>query len=206
MDKAVQTGFRYEWIPDYVIPVLDRELGCDNQSLLAIAVVDKLLEVVLLLSLKFFHSEVIKDQQIRFCQSVEEGYGVSLQTLQIKSFKQPLHVEVPTHRRSFDRFNPYVTDESHLASNSAWIRNQNIDAYRRRASAISPELEKYVSAVFEDGISRGFAVECRYNTCNGILANARRYPPHIIAQACLAAAQRQVFSSKAFSLILLRFP
>ena len=54
MDKAVQTGFRYEWIPDYVIPVLDRELGCDNQSLLAIAVVDKLLEVVLLLSLKFF--------------------------------------------------------------------------------------------------------------------------------------------------------
>lgn len=107
-----------------------------------------------------------------------------------------------THRRSFDRFNPYVTDESHLASNSAWIRNQNIDAYRRRASAISPELEKYVSAVFEDGISRGFAVECRYNTCNGILANARRYPPHIIAQACLAAAQRQVFSSKAFSLIL----
>lgn len=66
MDKAVQTGFRYEWIPDYVIPVLDRELGCDNQSLLAIAVVDKLLEVVLLLSLKFFHSEVIKDQQIRF--------------------------------------------------------------------------------------------------------------------------------------------
>ena len=99
MDKAVQTGFRYEWIPDYVIPVLDRELGCDNQSLLAIAVVDKLLEVVLLLSLKFFHSEVIKDQQIRFCQSVEEGYGVSLQTLQIKSFKQPLHVEV-RHRHA----------------------------------------------------------------------------------------------------------
>ena len=107
-----------------------------------------------------------------------------------------------THRRSFDRFNPYVTDESHLASNSVWIRNRNIDTYRRRASAISPELEKYVSAVFEDGISRGFAVECRYNTCNGILANARKYPLHVIAQACTAARQRQVFSSKGFSMIL----
>ena len=109
---------------------------------------------------------------------------------------------VATHRRSHDRFNPYVTDQSHLASNSVWIRNQNIDAYRRRASAISPELERYINAVFEDGISRGFAVECRYNTCNGILSNARRYPPHIAGQASAVATQRQVFSSRGFSMIL----
>ena len=109
---------------------------------------------------------------------------------------------VATHRRSHDRFNPYVTDLSHLASNSVWIRNQNMDSYRRRASAISSELERYIKAVFEDGISRGFAVECRYNTCNGILSNARRYPPHIAGQASAVATQRQVFSSRGFSMIL----
>lgn len=107
-----------------------------------------------------------------------------------------------THRRSYDRFNPYVTDKSHLASNSVWIRNQNIETCRRRASAISPELEKYINAVFEDGISHGFAVECRYNTCNGILAGARKYSPHIAGQAAVVAIQRLVFSSKGFSMIL----
>lgn len=109
---------------------------------------------------------------------------------------------VATHRRSLDRFNPYVTDKSHLASNSAWIRSQNIETYRRRALAISPDLDKYVNAVFEDGISHGFAVECRYNTCNGIIANARKYPPHVIGQACAVAGQKQVFSSKGFGMIL----
>lgn len=107
-----------------------------------------------------------------------------------------------THKRSFDRFRPYVTDESHMASNSAWIRTRNIDTYRRRAASISPEMEKYISAVFEDGISRGFAVECRYNTCNGIIANARKYAPHIVAQACPVATQRGVFSAKGFGMIL----
>lgn len=109
---------------------------------------------------------------------------------------------VATHRRSFDRFRPYVTDDSHMASNSAWIRNRNIDTYRHRAASITPELEEYISAVFEDGISRGFAVECRYNTCNGIIANARKYAPHIVAQACPVATQRGVFSSRSFGMIL----
>lgn len=56
--------------------------------------------------------------------------------------------------------------------------------------------------MFEDGIARGFAVECRYNTCNGIISNARRFPPHIVEQACSVARQRDVYSSRVFEGIL----
>lgn len=107
-----------------------------------------------------------------------------------------------THRRSFDRFRPYVTDNSHMASNSAWIRTQSVDRYCQRALAVCPELEGYVRAVFDDGIARGFAVECRYKTCDGIMANARRYAPHIVVQACEVAVDRRAFSAKAFGMIL----
>lgn len=109
---------------------------------------------------------------------------------------------VATHRRSTDRYRMYVTDERHLASNSLWIRSQNVGNYLKRAAAVCPALEGYVDAVFNDGISRGFAVECRYNTCNGILAAARKYAPHIVELACLAAEQRGVYSSRAFAMIL----
>lgn len=109
---------------------------------------------------------------------------------------------VATHRRSFDRYNLYVTDNSHLASNSAWIRDQNVESYRRRAASVCPALEKYIDAVFDDGISRGFAVECRYNTCNGILANARKYAPHIVEQASLAAMEKGTYSSRVFGMML----
>ena len=109
---------------------------------------------------------------------------------------------VATHKRCHDRFTTYVTDESHLASNSRYVRDQNVAAYLRRASAIVPELAAYVQAVFDDGISQGFAVECRYNTCNGIIANARKYAPSVVTQACAISIQRSVFSSRKFENIL----
>lgn len=109
---------------------------------------------------------------------------------------------VTTHRRSSDRYNLYVTDNSHLASKSAWIRDQNVESYRRRAASVCPALEKDIDAVFDDGISRGFAVECRYNTCNGILANARKHAPHIVEQASLAAMEKGTYSSRVFGMML----
>lgn len=109
---------------------------------------------------------------------------------------------VATHERSHDPYQTYVTDNNHLASNSQYIRNQNVDNYRRRASAIHPALEEYVQAVFNDGIAHGFAVECRYNTCNGIIANARKYAPTIVEQSCLIATDRGVYSSRKFEQIL----
>lgn len=109
---------------------------------------------------------------------------------------------VATHKRSHDRYSLYVTDNSHLASNSLWIRTQNLDNYRRRAAQLCPMLADYVDAVFEDGLSHGMPVECRYNTCNGLLANARKYPAYIVEQACNAAMERRVYSSRHFSLIL----
>lgn len=109
---------------------------------------------------------------------------------------------VATHQRSHDRFSLYVTDESHLPVNSQWIRSQNVANYKKRATAVCPALGEYVDAMFEDGIARGFAVECRYNTCNGIISNARRFPPHIVEQACSVARQRDVYSSRVFEGIL----
>lgn len=109
---------------------------------------------------------------------------------------------VATHKRSHDRYSLYVTDNSHLPSNSQWIRSSNVENYRRRAMSICPKLAEYIDAVFEDGMARGFAVECRYNTCNGILANSRKYPAHIVEQACLAAMARDSYSSRSFGLIL----
>lgn len=109
---------------------------------------------------------------------------------------------VSTHKRSHDRFNFYVTDKNHLASNSVWIRDQNVDTYVRRGDGICPALGSYIKAVFDDGLARGFAVECRYNTCNGILSNARKYPPHIVEQACSCARERDVFASRPFAMLL----
>lgn len=109
---------------------------------------------------------------------------------------------VATHVRSHDRFSLYVTDESHLPVNSQWIRSQNIANYRKRACGICPTLGMYVDAMFEDGIAHGFAVECRYNTCNGIISNARKFPPHIVEQACIVAMQRDIYSSRAFEGVL----
>lgn len=109
---------------------------------------------------------------------------------------------VATHKRSHDKFRLYVTDENHLASNSKYIRDQNVQSYVRKASGISPRLADYVQAVFDDGISRGFAVECRYNTCNGIISNSRRYDPAIVGQACEIAMAKEVYSSRHFEYIL----
>lgn len=109
---------------------------------------------------------------------------------------------VATHKRSHDRFQLYVTDNSHLASNSQWIRDQNVDNYVRRASSIHPKLADYIHAVFKDGLDRGFAVECRYNTCNGIIGNARKYSPHVVETACCLAIERNVCSARGFGLLL----
>ena len=109
---------------------------------------------------------------------------------------------VATHRRSHDRYSRYVTDNGHLPSNSQWIRSLNVESFRKRAAAVCPALVRYVDSVFEDGIARGFAVECRYNTCNGLLANAGKYPAHIVEQACEAAMQRGLYSSRSFEGLL----
>ncbi len=63
-------------------------------------------------------------------------------------------------------------------------------------------MAEYIDAVFNDGISHGFAVECRYNTCNGIIANARKYDPVTVEQSCAIAIDRNVFSSRKFEQIL----
>ena len=109
---------------------------------------------------------------------------------------------VATHNRSYDPYRTYVTDNTHLASNSQYVRDQNVEAYRRRATAVAPGLAEYVNAVFKDGLDHGFAVECRYNTCNGIIANARKYDPSTVEQSCLIAMDRGVFSSRKFEQIL----
>ena len=109
---------------------------------------------------------------------------------------------VATHERCYDKYRTYVTDDDHMASNSHFIRDQNVASYLRRASSIVPELAAYVQAVFDDGISQGFAVECRYNTCNGIIANARKYSPDIVSQACNISINRNIFASRKFENIL----
>ena len=62
MHKPIQTCLRYQRIPNDIIPVLDRQLGCYDESFLAVTVIDELFEVILLLSLEFFHPEVIEDK------------------------------------------------------------------------------------------------------------------------------------------------
>lgn len=109
---------------------------------------------------------------------------------------------VSTHKRCHDRFTTYITDESHMASNSRYIRDRNVAAYLRRAASIVPELAAYVQAVFDDGIAQGFAVECRYKTCDGILANARKHDPDVVAQACSISIQRHLFASRKFENVL----
>lgn len=109
---------------------------------------------------------------------------------------------VATHKRCHDRFQMYVTDESHLASNSRYIRDRNVASFCQRASKITPRLGEYIQSVFDDGISHGFAVECRYNTCQGIISNSRKYPPATVEQACSIAMAKEVFSSRKFEHIL----
>lgn len=45
-------------------------------------------------------------------------------------------------------------------------------------------------------------MECRYNTCNGIIANARKYGSVTVEQSCAIAIDRNVFSSRKFEQIL----
>lgn len=109
---------------------------------------------------------------------------------------------VSTHKRNTDRHVMYVTDNTHLASNSQFIRQQNVEAYRKRAAYICGALDNYIRAVFDDGLAQGFPVECRYNTCSGIISAARSYSVAVIEQACNIAIQRNSFSSRKFEHIL----
>lgn len=109
---------------------------------------------------------------------------------------------VATHQRCHDRFQMYVTDESHLASNSRYVRDRNVASFCERAAKMTPGLGKYIQAVFDDGVAHGFAVECRYNTCQGIIANSRKYPASTVEQACSIAIDKGIYSSRKFEHIL----
>ena len=109
---------------------------------------------------------------------------------------------VATHKRCHDRFQMYVTDESHLASNSRYVRDRNVASFCERAAKMTLGLGKYIQAVFDDGVAHGFAVECRYNTCQGIIANSRKYPASTVEQACSIAMDKGIYSSRKFEHIL----
>lgn len=78
MYKPIQTCLRNQRITNDIIPVLDGQLGCYDESFLAVTVIDELFEVILLLSLEFFHPEVIEDEQVCPCKSVKELDRLSL--------------------------------------------------------------------------------------------------------------------------------
>ena len=110
--------------------------------------------------------------------------------------------KVYTHLRNHDPYRFFVTEESHLASNNRAIRERSVQEYKNKAATISLALEKYIEAVFDDGLKAGFAVECRYGTCRGIISKARQYSKHIIEKGCEIAIDKGMFSSRAFGNLL----
>ncbi|MCH5238278.1 MAG: IS21 family transposase [Muribaculaceae bacterium] len=107
-----------------------------------------------------------------------------------------------THLRNHDRFTFFVTDNEHMASNNKAVRDRSVEEYTRRASSVNSDLAGYVDAVFKDGIRQGFAVECRFKTCQGIIATARKYPCNVVSEGCRIALEREKYSSKILGNIL----
>ena len=48
MYKPIQPYLPYQRIPNDIIPVLDRQPGCYDESLLAVTVIDELFEVLMI--------------------------------------------------------------------------------------------------------------------------------------------------------------
>ena len=94
MHDSVEAGLRNQLALEHVVPVCDRQLACQYESLPVVPVVDDLLEVVLYLPFEPDHAKVIDDQQV-VCGELAEEVGLApFQMHQPQLLDEHVHREV----------------------------------------------------------------------------------------------------------------
>lgn len=92
------------------------------------------------------------------------------------------HERIAVHRRSY-RSHAYSTQEAHMppkhqhyAASQGWDE----DYFLHQAAAIGPFTQKAIGVILSQKIFK----EQSYNSCKGVLALAKKYPPERIEAAC----------------------
>jgi hypothetical protein len=86
---------------------------------------------------------------------------------------------IATHQRD-RRPGKYTTVKEHLASTHRYYASWNAEFFTKRAAAISPEAEQYITKL----IGQYAYPEIGYKQAQGILSLARAYGPERLSRAC----------------------
>ena len=94
MHYSVEASLGNQLALEYVIPVSNRQLACQDECLAVVPVVDDLLEVVLYLPFEPDHAEVVDDEQVVGRELAEEVCLTPFQMHQPQLVDERVHGEV----------------------------------------------------------------------------------------------------------------
>ncbi len=94
VDDTVEDGIGDRAIGDEIVPVCDRDLGCDQGGLPLIAFFDDFEEVEALLIGKRMCSKVVKDEELDACEFVDETRKGAIETGKCQIFEHARRADI----------------------------------------------------------------------------------------------------------------